>query len=416
MKDSAWRTFKTFLDENGIPYSQHKTDLTLEFYSSRRKTRNVIQFSGLDDPKKIKSFKGCTGEWLEEATDFTEADFIDIDLILREQTGHYHQILMSFNPDEARAPWLKKMFFPSSIPITGPGLIQDSFIHHSTIADNPIQEMREKYYQVLKRIKDPILRQIYIAGRWAAPKGQIFSWDIVPNLPEIGFDQILYGGDFGFSFDPAACVKIHRRSHEYWIELLLYETGLTDPAMAQVLKEDPRFDPEMPSYWDNVEPKAIKTLRDKQINARPCTKTKRVMVQIDQLKEFEIHIVENELSYHLVDEVRRYKLKQLKNGEIARPLQPVDAFDHAISATRYGIFTNFDLYLREAYKKGRAHFAKGREQMKEKEPGRKAAITAAGRLVPLETVGTDEATPEPEKPKKGGYGYGTRKGRISRHR
>ena len=398
------------LKRQNIPFKENKTDLTIEFYSEENGKLNVVQFAGLDDPEKIKSFKGCTMVWMEEATGFTRSDFTEIDLMLREATGHYHQIMMSFNPDESKAKWLLDDFFTDAIPKTGPGVMEDSYIHHSTVADNPIREVRLQYYKTLLRIKDPILRKIYLAGIWAAPKGRIFSWDLVP-LPEMGFDQIWQGLDFGYSVDEAAVMKIYRRSHEYWLELLLYEIGLTDPAMAKVLKADPRFDSEAPTYCDNSEPKAIQTLRDHGINARPCLKGKgSVMTQLDQMNEFEIHVVENELAHNAMEEMRRYKYEQDKNGEIKRPIRPVDAFDHAITASRYGIFTNFDLYLRPSWKKGRVHKGPTRRKKEQEAIGDKAVITSKGRALPPEAVQKDSG--EPKEKKTGGFSYGKRKGKV----
>jgi len=410
-KRSTWAAFKQFLDEEGVAYGENKTDLIIEFASGKTGKKNIVQFGGLDDPKKIKSFKRCTGLVLEELTEFSREDFIGVDLILREETGHYQQIIGSFNPDEAEAPWIKEDYFVGDEPVTGPGKEPDSYIHHSTILDNPIKQIRRNYLQRLVKLKDPTHRAIFLKGIWAKPKGKIFNWDVVP-LPEHGFDQIWYGGDFGFKVDEAAAVKIYRRSNEYWIELLLYELGLTDPAMARALKQDPRFDPDAPSYWDSAEPKAIKTLRDNKINARPATKGKgSVVTQIDQLVEFDIHIVENELSHLFEDEVRRYKWMQDKHGELLRPLKPVEVFDHAISATRYGIYTNFDNYLREAYKKGKAHAGKKEVKQKTEDPTT-AIITAAGRIVPPDEFEAEKEALKRPIPTKGGPGYGAKKGRV----
>ncbi len=52
--------------------------------------------------------------------------------------------------------------------------------------------------------------------------GQIFSWDVA-ELPQMAFDEIFWGGDFGYSIDPAAVVKIYRRADEFWIEEKLYQ-------------------------------------------------------------------------------------------------------------------------------------------------------------------------------------------------
>ena len=51
---------------------------------------------GLDDPEKIKSIAGITGILIEEATELTKADFIQLDLRLRGITKYPKQIFVLF--------------------------------------------------------------------------------------------------------------------------------------------------------------------------------------------------------------------------------------------------------------------------------------------------------------------------------
>jgi len=109
-----------------------------------------VSCDGLDDPDKIKSIKGITSYWLEEMTEFTLNDFTQLDLRLREPTKFYKQIMGTFNPDEAAGPWIKSMFFHDEYPKTGPGKLEGSYIHHSTVEDNPIEEVRRELRYIIR--------------------------------------------------------------------------------------------------------------------------------------------------------------------------------------------------------------------------------------------------------------------------
>ena len=72
---------------------------------------NEIIMKGLDDPEKIKSIAGITGILIEEATELTKEDFIQLDLRLRGFTKYPKQIYVMFNPiDEDH--WLQELVEP----------------------------------------------------------------------------------------------------------------------------------------------------------------------------------------------------------------------------------------------------------------------------------------------------------------
>jgi phage terminase large subunit len=326
-RESVVEVFRRLLIGHGIPFEEAKTDRTLRFLG------NEILFDGLDDPQKIKSFAGVTGIWIEEATEFSEPDFLGVDLILREPTPFYKQIILTFNPEEALAPWLKKRFFDAVDP--------DATVHTSTIDDNPIKAVRDTYRARLDLIQDKTARDIYRFGLWAMAKGIIFNWDVVP-APGVcsdgskveAFDAVFYGGDFGYTVDPAALIKIYRKAREYWLEEIVYQTGLTNQDMAAKMKADPRVDVRLASYWDSAEPKSIEEIHREDINAKGAGKGPgSVRSGIDFMRGCTIHVVAG--SENIIDEKRVYRYKTDKNGE-STP-EPVDYKDHAMSAARYGI-------------------------------------------------------------------------------
>ncbi|MBE3040268.1 MAG: PBSX family phage terminase large subunit [Chloroflexi bacterium] len=328
--ESTLRVMRTLLAEQGIDYQHDKTHQILSFPSSEG-LPNEILFDGLDEPEKIKSIKGLTGVWIEEATEFTERDFLEVDLALREQTVHYKQIMLTFNPDESLAPWLKKRFFPDDPKDKD----KRAYAHGSTIEDNPIDAMRLEYLAALDAIPDETAKLIYRFGIWAAPKGQIYKWRTDKALPP-NCDEIIYGLDFGYSVNPSALVRIHRKADELYVEELIYENKLTNQDLGMKMRNlDIR--PLDYVYADSAEPKSIDEINALGFNVLPAPKgADSVRAGIDFLRSQKIFIVEG--SSNIIKEVSTYKWKEDKNGD---PLpEPTKFNDHALDAIRYAIYTH----------------------------------------------------------------------------
>jgi phage terminase large subunit len=328
LDESTVEVMRRVLAENDVVHEFNKSELTINFAGPRGMSE--ILFMGLDDPEKIKSIKGITSIWLEEATEFSKEDFLQIDLRLRDPGPLYRQIMLTFNPVEAEARWLKDMFF-------GPTPNPDAFVHRSTVADNPIAEVRDTYRKRLDALReqDPTMYQVYGLGEWAALSGQIYPWDVQP-LPSISFDEVWYGGDFGYSVDPSAVVKIYRKADEFWLQEVVYKTGLTNPMLASEMYSAGVSSRDT-GYFDAAEPKSIEELRRAGLNVRPCEKgPDSVRAGIDFLKSKRIHIVEGSTNLHR--EASSYCWRKDKNGDVLP--EPVKFNDHLMDAVRYGIFTH----------------------------------------------------------------------------
>ena len=328
LDESTVEVMRRVLAENDIVHQFNKAELTINFAGP--KGMSEILFMGLDDPEKIKSIKGITSIWLEEATEFSKEDFLQIDLRLRDPGPLYRQIMLTFNPVEAEARWLKDMFFG---PVPNP----DAFVHRSTVADNPIAEVRETYTKRLEALRDQdeTMYQVYGLGEWAALSGQVYQWDVQP-LPDISFDETWYGGDFGYSVDPAAALRIYRKADEFWLKELVYKTGLTNPMLASELIGAGVTNRDI-GYFDAAEPKSIEELRRAGLNVHACDKgPDSVRAGIDFLKSKKIHIVEGSVNLH--NEASGYCWRKDKNGD---PMpEPVQFKNHLMDAARYGIFTH----------------------------------------------------------------------------
>jgi phage terminase large subunit len=119
-----------------------------------------------------------------------------------------------------------------------------------------------------------------------------------------------------------------------YIQELLYHTNLTNQDISQKLSELglTRFD----EIWaDSAEPKSIEELHRMGWNVKPTAKgADSVMAGIDILKRHKIFVTKE--SKNAIREFQNYKWQEDKNGNLLN--RPIDAFNHAIDATRYATF------------------------------------------------------------------------------
>lgn len=191
VKDSIFAELQGAIDDLGVSdeFTVNKTDRTLTHVL----TGNQILCKGLDEPKKIKSIKGITGMWLEEATDFEESDLDQLNIRIRGEKKNYVQFIISFNPvDEDH--WLKKRFFDTKQA--------DTTICHSTYKDNYfLSDVDREQLEALK-LRNELYYDVYCLGKWGIvnksdkfmynynkERHEIPSYEPNPHLPIlISFD------------------------------------------------------------------------------------------------------------------------------------------------------------------------------------------------------------------------------------
>jgi phage terminase large subunit len=170
-----------------------------------------IDFSGLDDPEKIKGISNYRWVFLDELSEYDESDFKQIRLRLRGQEGQ--QIVAAFNPI-SEEHWIKKKWFdreewheiPMSVTIGGEVLrpelcevksvrmnsekyilnpntgeydkhapdtivIQSTYLNNFWVVGSPDGTYGYYDYQAIAnfendRINDPDYYQVYALGEW----------------------------------------------------------------------------------------------------------------------------------------------------------------------------------------------------------------------------------------------------------
>lgn len=155
VKKSIFQELKDVIYENDL-IEEFKINHS-EFTITHLKSGNQIYCMGLDEPEKVKSIKGITGMWLEEATDFKPEDLNQLDIRIRGKKENYVQIILSFNPVDEKN-WLKERFFDTVDP--------DAFTIKTTYKDNLfLTDDDRKRLESYKELNE-LFYQVYCLGDW----------------------------------------------------------------------------------------------------------------------------------------------------------------------------------------------------------------------------------------------------------
>jgi len=297
-----------------LPFNLNKSDYVAQALGLK------IQFLSMEnkeDHEKARSVTDVDFVWINEITELREIDYDMLRMIIRGGQSSFHQLIFDFNPI-GKTSWVYKRFFEN-----GNGRTQKL---HYTVYDNPWA--KEEEIELLREYKesDENLYNICYLGEWGELEGVIYNWDTDTPLPE-KVDEVFYGGDFGYSVDPAALIRIYRKADEFWVEEVIYETGLTNIELGNLMID--KMVKDEVSYWDSAEPKSIQELYDMGINAKPCEKgPDSVRAGIDFLKQQKMHIIEG--SENISREQRSYIWKKDKDGNSLNV--PIDFNNHCLIA------------------------------------------------------------------------------------
>lgn len=316
---------------------------------------NQIIFRGMHDDKQREKLKSITFEngdltdvWLEEATEFTQADVDIIDDRLRGilPEGLFYQIKMTLNPVN-RNHWIKRAFFDATSP--------DILAHHSTYKDNRFID--EAYYRRMERRRelDPDGYVVYGLGEWGETGGLILqNWTIEDVSQDLNdYDAVAIGQDFGFNHANAILLLGFKDGDIYILrELYEYEKDTAE----LIRLAEPWLPKDVDMFCDSAEPDRIKTWRKAGFRAKAVSKEttkgkKYQATQIDWLKQRRIYVAPTCL--HAIEELEQWKFKKSEiTGDYLD--EPVEFMDDAMAALRYGV---------EAWRKPRGKAVNAKEQI-----------------------------------------------------
>lgn len=298
---------------------------------------NKIIFRGMNDEKQREKLKSITFQngkltdvWLEEATEFTQADVEIIDDRLRGELpeGQFYQIRLTFNPVN-KNHWIKKVFFDMSDP--------NVLTHHSTFLNNRFIDEAYRARMERRKLVDPEGYRIYGLGEWGEIGGLILSNYIVEDFDTSSsrFDYMVNAQDFGFNH--ANCIgEVGFKDGELYLckELYVFEK---DTAEIIQLANSKGFNKNLTMWCDSAEPDRIKMWQKAGYKARAVNKggsNGSIRAQIDHLKQHRIHI--HPSCVNTIKEIQQWKWrKDEKTGEYLD--EPVPFQDDAMAMLRYSI-------------------------------------------------------------------------------
>ena len=285
----------------------NKSDRIFTFQSG-----SIIEFKSYDDAQDAKNGK-------RDYLFINEANGVRYDVFNELYMRTKVQTFIDYNPNEAF--WVhEKLLGQPNVKL----IISD--YRHNPFIDSKLVEKIENLKEV-----DLELWKVYARGMTGKIEGLVFR--NYTRCSEIPSDAQLvgYGLDFGFTNDPSACIGVWRYNGELYIKEFVYERQLTNPMLAEKLKENKITS----VIADSSEPKSIQELFNLGINATGVKKgADSVRAGLNVLKGYKMNITND--SVNLLRELSGYKWKQ-KNGEMLN--ETIGMNDHAIDALRYVALT-----------------------------------------------------------------------------
>lgn len=219
--------------------------------------------------------------------------------------------------------WITSKVF--TMPANEVTIIKSNYLDNQFLSPAIVREIQ------YKASVNENYKRIHVDVEFGVSEGLIFTnWRLCDRMPET--DKRSMGADFGFTNDPTTLIDIRVQGGELWLNECLYRTGMTNPEIANFIKEEELLGRSI--IGDSSEPKSIEELSRMGIKIRGANKgPDSVRKGIDWMKSF-THINITKRSVNLIKEFRNYKWKADRNGALLN--EPIDIFNHGIDAVRYG--------------------------------------------------------------------------------
>ena len=366
IKDSIYTDLLDVIEE--LDLNQYFTAKKAPLEIKNRLTGTTFIFRGLDEVGRLKSIKGITDIWIEEANECNRNDFKQLRYRLRTPDIKMHMYI-STNPAEPDTStnwtyWFlteylrvdeqtlyKEKEFTKDVKDDVSGYIQTIYVNHSTYQDNKF--LPTSVVAELNRETDPYLISIAQKGEFGYV-GEFVYMNIEQadneyvNLAvrQIPIEWHVAGMDFGFSISYTAVVRgaIDYENNILYVYDEMYVKNLTN---AQIVQEDFLHDISEQGiviYGDSAEPRTIQELRNNAILIAPADKMPgNVLGRIGKLQSFNKIIIAKRCE-NTYKELKNLKYKKDENGVVKVGNKKdmfnfdphtKDALDYALSRYRH---------------------------------------------------------------------------------
>ena len=310
LKVGAMRDLKTMLQKSQFltdQFSENRSDLTFTSPNG-----SIIEFKSYDDEQDAKSGK-------RDYLFVNEANGITYGIYWQLQMRTRNKVWLDYNPSSR--------FWVHDKVIGGDGV-------KLIISDHRANRfLTEAEHKRIENTDDRELWLVYARGLTGKLTGLVYPrFNVVDRMPPISECKAIgHGLDFGFTNDPAALVEVRLAHGELWVDEVIYETGLTNPDIANrchalgITKKHK-------IVADGAEPKSIQELRNLGLWVVPSVKgADSINAGIDTIRRYPINVTRR--SRNIIKEMGIYKYKVDRDGKTTNT--PIDKFNHAMDAMRY---------------------------------------------------------------------------------
>lgn len=314
LRRGAYKDFKEIIGNEEIAIIENKTELTAIFPNG-----STIEFFSVDNWAKVKGSR-------RDILFINECNRIEYEAYRQLAVRTTQTIFIDWNPDSEF--WYEEHIANRETTVE----------IHSTYLDNPYLD-KAQIDEIESNRHNTQWWRVYGLGLTGHIEGTIYRPFIqIDELPEaISRMRHVYGLDFGYSNDPTALVDVYidEKAKKLYIDEIIYETGLLNSEIAARMAER-GISKATEIFADAAEPKSVDELGRKvyRYNVKPAYK-KDLLSQIQFLQQFEIYVTSRSLN--IIKESRQYRWKEDRDGNAVN--EPIDAFNHAMDALRYAVFT-----------------------------------------------------------------------------
>lgn len=315
LRKGAMRDMERILDNAKLVedkhYQRNRTENTLTFPNG-----GMIEFFSVDSYTKVH---GAQRDYLF----INECNNIEWEIYRQLAIRTSKVVFLDWNPRSAF--WWDER-------LEGRG---DSILIKSTYLDNPFLSASQ-IAEIESNKGDENWWRVYGLGETGTTEGLVYSrYRIVQSMPSTG-KMRFYCIDFGFTNDPTAILRVTLQGGELWIEELAYQVGMLNKDIAEVLVNSgaARLDN---IVADSAEPKSIAEINAiGGLNIKATTKGQgSIVAGIGAVQAYQLNVMSDALG--LIEELRNYSWKKDINGNYLNI--PVDKYNHALDALRYGVTT-----------------------------------------------------------------------------
>jgi phage terminase large subunit len=310
LKRGAMRDFLNIMQQHGY-YNDSAWNRTDYIYTFENGSQ--IEFFGADSPDKVRGPRRDR-LYINEANNVPYMAFDQLEVRTRDT------IWLDWNPTN-------EFWFYTDVLEQ-----RKDDINHITITYKDNEALEPSVVSSIEARKtNKSWWTVYGEGKLGEVEGKIYKeWQIIEDIPHEA-RLVRYGLDFGYTNDPTAVVAIYYYNGGYILDEILYQTGMLNSAIADVLKNVPQA----LTKADSAEPKSIEEIRQRGIQILPCTKgpdSIRNGIQVVQGQRISV----TARSANIIREYRNFMWKTDRDGKYLSPPVAESGFDHTMDAIRYG--------------------------------------------------------------------------------